>query len=678
MKKKILLIIPLLLIIFLTGCIEEIFYDDIPEPKIELKVEGQLTQVFELKDELEDVKFSLKFDNLAENNLTLADFTIVWKQGNEVITNKEDNLVHLVKIKGVYNIEVYVTVTYMFKGKEVNFNDSRVIEIIELPTKVNLTNSLDKNTYITELVKEENNKITFSASITGNLAHKDATWVVTHNGNKYEELVSLQEDMNISNGIGKLTFNYNFNEVGNYTVYLEIGKYVSDYQHINVKYGDFSIKTTTSELTQTANYSSRTLTIESVFDMIGQGTYMWYLNGNPIEGSENKLTFVHEDEEVGGYLYYAIFIPDDSDYEIQKTEPVLVANAVKVNNKEAFLNHINETKTKALFIEEDIEFGIEGFTIDYELTIVSNGKALKNDRIQDFIKVTSDNVYFKNVRLEEARQYILTYQRANNGYLENVVFYNPGADGDLINLSAALYVLYSEVTIKNTKLEFDENTTGNTGVRIDSHKDPKVSILNILGYFDDGKIMLPVASGRSNLENVKVNAVGFVEFYIPVLGSAIRRWSNEQQAVQWILNDPNKIDYEVGDYLDVTGITIDVEFGSSEEQNIHGDLEFVYLFLDFFNQFGTIEFIDVETKEVVLRYYIVDHENGKKFKDVDYEFSNDKLLYSLDPFGETFTKPIVPNIPGNYLLNISIGDESFGDALNLGYFHLTVYKKALD
>ncbi len=673
--KKLLFIITFMFL--LVGCEEIDLNPRIPAPELELKVEGQLDQIFELSEELEDVTFTLILKNFDENEINKEELTIVWKEGETVI-EKEDPYTHHVEIRGVYNIEVSVTVTFQFKNKTETLTESRVIKVIELPTQISLDNDIDDSVFITNLIYAEDTNVGFTATITGNLTHTRATWIISKSGAEELRIMveDLQNELVVENGVGKLMFNYDFIEVGNYTISLEVGKYKSDYQHVSVKYGDFEILFDEEQLIQTENYTDRTLNVTGVSEVLGDGVYHWYLNGELLENQDDEMTIYHTDKDVGGYLYHVEFVPDDASFDIQKTEPVLIVNAIETDTVAGFNSHL-ENGTKALFIKEDLDFGNEEIKIDYELTIVSDGKALKNERITNFITVTSDNVYFKNIRLEEAKKYILIYSGVKNGYLEDVIFHNPGADGSPTDLSAALYVMESEVIVKNIVLSFSD-AMGNTGIRIDSSKDKpnsKNSKLTILGYFHDGEILLPVASGNSLKEKVEVEAVGFVEFVIPLLDAAIRRWSNEQQAIQWILNNPNKVDYEQDDAVDVEGITIDISFGGSLDQEFQGDLGFVYLFLDMFNQFGTLEFLKLDGTPVS-RYYIIDYEGGGKFDSEGYEFSGDRLLYALDPTGQVYAKPIVPDEPGEYLVNVSIGDEAFGGALDLGYFHITVYKKA--
>ena len=138
----------------------------------------------------------------------------------------------------------------------------------------------------------------------------------------------------------------------------------------------------------------------------------------------------------------------------------------------------------------------------------------------------------------------------------------------MTSLSAALYVHSSEVTIKNTAI----SGASNTGIRIDSPgaAETKKSILTILGTFDHGGTFLPVASGNSKRENVEVWSEGFVDFSIPLQASldgedgefAIIRWSNEEEAVSWTLNQPTNWEYLPNEYLDVEGITIDVRLAN--------------------------------------------------------------------------------------------------------------------
>ena len=666
MKKVILF---LSLAFLLVGCVEITDDPANKNPEIELQNEGQLEQIYEETEELEDIKFTVVLKNFEENEIDLETVTISWFHGNSEIESSKNQFTHLVEIKSTLNLSVKVVVSYEKDGKTTLLEESKVINVIEKPTQIILKNNISDD-HILKLKLGADNTIIYNAEIIGNLTHKNATWIIQkrdENMGIIEEekiLVNLQDDMIIENNIGKLTLEYNFDSIGIYLINLEIGKYNSNDQHVSFDY-EFEISNS-GELTQVSNFTNRKLQVGKVPEKLGEGTYNWYLNGQIMIENTNKLEIIHENNDIGGYLYYVEFSPNNSELPTVKTEPILVVNAIPVGSLDELLLAINE-KVKAVVLTNDILNVSKTININHEMTIVGNNHTIKSTGISIILNINSNNVYFKDIIIDQSSRYNIVYNRANNGYLENVILANPGTGGGLTDLSAGLFVNQSEVTVKNLTIS---NGT-NTGVRIDSPynvDNVKKSILTVLGTFKHNGVFLPIGSGNSYKKDIEVKALGFVEFVLPLQsnidggGMAIRRWSNESERLSWTLNDPNKTLYDKGEALDVAGITIDVK-GAGHE--IQGDLELVYMFLEMFDQYGTIEISNLDD-EIISTYYILGFKN-EETQNLDYEFGEDLLLYSSSIENPNYVRPILPTEIGQYKVRISIGGE-----LDLGFFNIYI------
>ncbi len=695
--KKIFLLVALLLV--LVGC-EEVTVDPTTKlVEVDLVVKsGDLIQFYldsEDHGNLEDVTFEVVFKNLLENNLTEDDFTIKWFENEDEVVSNLNKKTYKVIVRTTMEKTIKVEASYNKAGKSETLIDSRNISVSEKPTQVTINNEF--NTHIEKLLYGGTNELKYQAVLNGNLTHKEAIWTIEYRNNKNEVtkdevVVDLTSKGFPKEGIAYLDLDYVFDQVGEYVIQLKAGKYESNFRFVVVSYGPFNLTIHENDtLVQTNDYQDRTLIVGAAPESLGEGEYHWYLNGELIEG-ENEQQLIHSDNSIGGYLYYVEFVPKDDIFETIKTDPILIVNGVEVANLDEFYSAY-DNKTEAIILTNDINYGSgrnpnpeadNSIKIDYPFTLYGNGYEFETGGINIIFNITSDNVYFSNLTISESNKYSVHYNNVKNGYLENVSFVNPGRGGSMTSLSAALYVNTSEVIIKNTSI----SGATNTGIRIDSPgaTQDKKSILTILGTFDHGGTFLPVASGNSKRENVEVRSEGFVDFSIPLQASldgeegefAIIRWSNEEEAVSWTLNQPTNWKYLPGEYLDIHGITIDVRLGELLGGGpIQGDLDMVYIFLDMFRQYGTIEIFNLDN-ESIGKYYVVGYQkdslvkyynetNALEVPEGYYEFASDKLLYSSDTEGNNPVKIEVPSIVGEYRVRITVGD-----ALDLGYFTIQI------
>lgn len=661
-KKALFLFI---LLIPLIGCEEITPIPSTKDVEIEFQIDGDLEQYYEENEDLKDVKFTIIFKNLKENNLTEKDLTIKWYLGNIEQTDNLNKKELIVIVNKTMEEEVKATVEYKKNNEDKKLELEEVVKVNIKPTQILLKNNIN-NDYIIDTTTIK--KVEYEATISGNLKHKNGQWIVIERNNNLEEInretfdINLEEDMIVENNIGKISKEFEFDNDGNYMIYFIIGKYQSNYQHFILTYENLNLELEGIQI-QDSNYTSRTLKLNNNPNNLNNGTIKWYLNGNSID-NDNNYSFIHNDLSIGGFLYQVEYIPNDESKEIIKSKPLLIVNGKIIYTKEELNNEINN-KTKAIILNSNIELS-NTLNINYELTIVGNGYTISSPGIDKIIEVISNNVYFYDLIIKESRKYNLIYSNVNNGYIEKVIFENPGTGGSITDLSAGLFVNASEVIIKDVTIK---NGT-NTGIRIDSKEGKKKAILTIYGSFNYENIFLPIASGNSKKDNIEVNAKGFVLFVIPLQssdgGEAIRRWSNESDAVIWTLNNPNKTNYNPEDIIDVYGITIDIKLGTMQ---INANLDFVYTFLKLFNQYGTLEIYNLDD-ELINKYYIVDatvnyDDDTNPYK--DYEVGQDKLIYSLDNNKDDLVRPILPKGKGTYRIKITIGDE-----LYLGFFEINI------
>ncbi|MFA5560936.1 MAG: hypothetical protein WC964_04090 [Acholeplasmataceae bacterium] len=672
MKKIKYLVLCVTLLFVLVGCIE-IIDNEVKSPEITLTNVGELNQLYEETEELDDITFTLVLRYFEDNELSMDDLTITWYEGSAVVAT--NTLTHFVEIKHTLNLNVRVTVKFTLKGVAKTLTEEAVITVTERPTQVSISNNIDNSTHqINAVIGEDSGIVTYTAILRNNLSHTTASWIIVKRDefmreiDSMEFIVNLVEDMIVENNEGKIELEIDFNEygVGNYLIYLQVGKYQSNFQHYIFTY-DKLVLSLDGVAVQSTEITARELSVNTLSETIGTGVYKWFVNGTEIEIIENEQIFVHEDETIGGFLYHVEFHPDNTSLPVQISDPVLIVNVLPVGTVEELKNALDE-EVGAVILTADITL-TNTIEIDYPFTLIGNGHTILSEGIERLIDVReTENVYFMDLVLRNSNRYHLRYHLSTNGYVENLTFIKPGMTGGFTDLSAAIYVHSSEITVKNiTILE-----ASNTGIRIDSPMTDSTimpSSLRILGTIEtDEMILLPIASGNSLRENVSVSAVGYVAFVLPLgmLGggeSAIIRWSDESEAISWALNNPNKTEYIVGEEIDVAGITIDVKLPGMD---FNGDLSFVYLFLDMFGQHGTMEILNLDLEQQGI-YYIIGHNNNGDYDDLEYEFGEDKLLYASDSAGTVYVRPVLDLEPGEYLIKITIGGE-----MDLGNFKIDI------
>src|SRR5690554_2613866 len=168
------------------------------------------------------------------------------------------------------------------------------------------------------------------------------------------------------------------------------------------------------------------------------------------------------------------------------------------------------------------------------------------------------------MKITRARKYNILFSNVEGGYLENIEISELGG-GDVIGMArgedfgSGVYVLRSEVQINN--IEFIDG--GLVGIRIEGILENKsnLRINGQLNYNSQDPIVLPIGSGSSPLDGIELIASGFDYFALPAGEITIRRWDNQGDPVQWEILPQDKTKYEVGEYLDLFGIGINVDIG---------------------------------------------------------------------------------------------------------------------
>lgn len=670
--RKILLSLLIMFSFVLVSC-QEITddYNKAKEPSIELKVEGELTQVYEENEDLEDVSFEIVFKQFTENNINMEDVEINWFIRNQLIEehSNKTNITQIVNSPG--DINVRVEVKFVFEERAKTLEADSLIRVIKTATNILVTNSIDDANHRISVKLGDNNEVEFTGRITGNLKHSVIKWVIQKQTSGEPEIYREFEVDDLENvgGIGITNFTYKFEEPGSYIVFLQTGegisqdanRYISNSTHINVGYGQFELSTEDEKVLSTnAGITNRVLNVNPLDEgLVGEGVYEWYLNGEKL--IHTGLTFTHEDASLGGYLYQVVFNPDDPLIVPLKTDPLLIINGVEVSNETEMLTEL-DNKTEALILTNDIEYTneAESLNLDYPVTIYGNGHTLSSKEISIFISVTSNNVYLSNMTIVRANRYNLMFTRVDNGYLEDIKVDELGGGSnpnDFLSgdFGSGVYINKSEVVVNN--IEFISG--GLVGIRIDNDSSgtSKKASLELIGEFkynSEDPLFLPIGSGKSSKEGVEVIATGFDYFALPAGQITIRRWDNQGDPVTWEIYDQEKTEYQSGEFLDLFGIGINVDIGflGLEISNAEG-LMFVKMYISMFKEFGTLEITDLEDK-VLNTYYIVGE--------------TDEVVYGLDKLVYSETKelnvnnqvePKLPTEPGQYKIKIYISDEFY-------------------
>lgn len=674
--KKIFLVLLFAFSLVLVAC-EEITddYNNKQKPSIELTNTGELVHTYD-EDFHEEITFTVKLNKFAENEIT--DYEINWYLRGQLFVEYKNLKTITQEVKTPGSISVKVEVSFKFEGKNVKLEDDAVIVVERVATKIVVSNSIEAN-HVVSVKMGENSVITFEGTITGNLKHDVINWVIQRqSGNEPITVKVIEAEIVITNNVGKAKLEaYDFARlgVGNYIVTLQTGegtgqdanKTISNSTHINVNFGDFEITTLDNKVMSGSNIKAITLRVNELdSNLVGTGEYVWYLDGTEVH---RGLELVHDNINLGGYLYQVKFVPSvlnelkEVEKEVEtdiETDPFLVVNGIEADNEDDLLTLITN-KTEGIIVTEDITLTTtKTLLIDFKTTIYGNGKKLIGPAINDFVHVTTNNVKFANLTFENAQKYVIVVSEVKGVYLEDVKFKDFG-DTNLGNMlkgdfSAAVFVDRSEVVINN--IEF--LTGGLVGVRLDQQLDNEgKTILKLYGEFKyntNDPVLLPVGSGKSNIDGVELIAKGFDYFALPAGDIVIRRWDNQGDPVSWEIYDPEKTTYAKEEFLDLygIGIKIDISFIEGIEFASEEGLSFVKMYIAFFKQYGIIKITNMDDV-IQNKYYIV----GELNEDL---YGKDRLHYSLDKTTPSTTEPVIPSLPstpGDYKIKIYIGEEFY-------------------
>lgn len=688
--KRIFAIIALVITGLLLVSCEEVPQD--PDAAIDLTHQGSLIQNYDDISTLEDVTFTLKTSWFEENNIT--NFEINWYVNNKLMVEAKDKFTYtqVVERHGTINVKVVVTHD---KGE---LSLTETITVQRIPVIIVL--SAGGDSHIPLVMDDESLEVDFEATIKGIFLEKDRdfNWVVkklvdgepqpvdTIAVDEYV-LVEGSRDLTVST-----TIDFRDYGAGSFNVTLEKAKeselqgattHISNTIFVNLTYGDFKVelrdgnKAETTEIgNEFVSLGTRKLEINGVNE---EGTYQWLLNGEELVG-ETGLEYTHTDLGLGGYLYRARFTSTDGKLVLY-SEPLLLINGVLVKDALELKNAV-EGGVKGIVLANDIyynpgalDLGEDGeplgydattLIIDYSATIYGDGYHLEAPGIQEFVKVVgTQDVNFSNLKLSKSHKYGIKIERSHNIYLEDLKFERFGSV-DITSLksgdfNAGVYIDRSKAIVNN--IEF--LSAGLVGIRIDQHLNTEgVSELEFLGtlvYNEEDPVLLPIGSGKSDLDGIIVDAPGFDYFALPAGDITIRRWDNQGDALGWQIYDQTKTEYQIGEVLDLhlIGINIDISFLGNFEIAAEDGLAFVEMFIDIFKQYGIVEIVDAD--DVVLStYYVVGFNKNIETRGDKIIYSEDKVIPPTNQWDSTFgIEPELPDVPGQYKMKIYIGEEFY-------------------
>jgi hypothetical protein len=558
--------------------------------------------------------------------------------------------------------DIYATVTFTVEGEEYHFKtDTKTIKVSGITASVEIMTThpeLD-GTIVDNVLNDQSTPIEFSALITGGYGEEELSWWIVNEETK-EEVEAIQFRKN-------QTFTYQPSSSGLVRVEARLkgNKFISNKIYIRTSYGKLLLSGQVNELNQ--------MEIVSMFNNQLEGTYSWEVltqskSEYEVIALENKNSITFDlntlDEPK---LVRAKFSPNSGEGVIV-SEPVLVSsNYTLVSNELELLDAI-ANKAKAIKFTADIEYtkiddpGETGtkrpIVINYPVTIIGDNYTLSSLGIFTFIEVRSNNVWFKDIKIDHSSRYNVLVSNSINGYYENVEFIRPGGGSDMLTPGAGLYAYGSHVIVKNIKI-----TQGfNSGLRVEAiyNNDivTKTANITILGKFEYKikELVAPIVSVRSKSIDANITAIGFDEFVIPIgSGKMIRRWSNDAYGVKWQLQEPYKVQYLPEEKVDFSGIVINVRIGANETTTF--GLDFVYLFLRMFKETGTIRITNLNDINNPISEYII--------YGYDDAIGGDLLLYH-DRLGNDVL-PLLPETLGDYQVHIWVGDTQEGEGLYLGY-----------
>lgn len=657
MKRFKYLILVIILVFALSGCRvpEEEKPFDPDSVEVELEHKGNLTQIDE---NVTEVKFNIKHNQDPEK---YTPSKITWNRN--LIDVAEGEEYKYTPISGLLSkTDIYATVTFTVEGEEYHFKtDTKTIKVSGITASVEIMTThpeLD-GTIVDNVLNDQSTPIEFSALITGGYGEEELSWWIVNEETK-EEVEAIQFRKN-------QTFTYQPSSSGLVRVEARLkgNKFISNKIYIRTSYGKLLLSGQVNELNQ--------MEIVSMFNNQLEGTYSWeVLTQSKSEyevidlENQNFITFdLNTLDEPK--LVRAKFSPNSGEGVIV-SEPVLVSsNYTLVSNELELLDAI-ANKAKAIKFTADIEYtkiddpGETGtkrpIVINYPVTIIGDNYTLSSLGIFTFIEVRSNNVWFKDIKIDHSSRYNVLVSNSINGYYENVEFIRPGGGSDMLTPGAGLYAYGSHVIVKNIKI-----TQGfNSGLRVEAiyNNDivTKTANIIILGKFEYNikELVAPIVSVRSKSIDANITAIGFDEFVIPIgSGKMIRRWSNDAYGVKWQLQEPYKVQYLPGEKVDFSGIVINVRIGANETTTF--GLDFVYLFLRMFKETGTIRITNLNDINNPISEYII--------YGYDDAIGGDLLLYH-DRLGNDVL-PLLPETLGDYQVHIWVGDTQEGEGLYLGY-----------
>jgi hypothetical protein len=657
MKRFKYLILVIILVFALSGCRvpEEEKPFDPDSVEVELEHKGNLTQIDE---NVTEVKFNIKHNQDPEK---YTPSKITWNRN--LIDVGEGEEYKYTPISGLLSkTDIYATVTFTVEGEEYHFKtDTKTIKVSGITASVEImtTHPGLEGTIVDNVLNDQSIPIEFSALITGGYGEEELSWWIVNEETK-EEVEAIQFRKN-------QTFTYQPSSSGLVRVEARLkgNKFISNKIYIRTSYGKLLLSGQVNELNQ--------MEIVSMFNNQLEGTYSWEVltqskSEYEVIALENKNSITFDlntlDEPK---LVRAKFSPNSGEGVIV-SEPVLVSsNYILVSNELELLDAI-ANKAKAIKFTADIEYtkiddpGETGtkrpIVINYPVTIIGDNYTLSSLGIFTFIEVRSNNVWFKDIKIDHSSRYNVLVSNSINGYYENVEFIRPGGGSDMLTPGAGLYAYGSHVIVKNIKI-----TQGfNSGLRVEAiyNNDivTKTANITILGKFEYKikELVAPIVSVRSKSIDANITAIGFDEFVIPIgSGKMIRRWSNDAYGVKWQLQEPYKVQYLPGEKVDFSGIVINVRIGANETTTF--GLDFVYLFLNMFKETGTIRITNLNDINNPISEYII--------YGYDYAIGGDLLLYH-DRLGNEVL-PVLPETLGDYQVHIWVGDTQEGEGLYLGY-----------
>lgn len=657
MKRFKYLILVIILVFALSGCRvpEEEKPFDPDSVEVELEHKGNLTQIDE---NVTEVKFNIKHNQDPEK---YTPSKITWNRN--LIDVAEGEEYKYTPISGLLSkTDIYATVTFTVEGEEYHFKtDTKTIKVSGITASVEImtTHPGLEGTIVDNVLNDQSTPIEFSALITGGYGEEELSWWIVNEETK-EEVEAIQFRKN-------QTFTYQPSSSGLVRVEARLkgNKFISNKIYIRTSYGKLLLSGQVNELNQ--------MEIVSMFNNQLEGTYSWEVltqskSEYEVIALENKNSITFDlntlDEPK---LVRAKFSPNSGEGVIV-SEPVLVSsNYTLVSNELELLDAI-ANKAKAIKFTADIEYtkiddpGETGtkrpIVINYPVTIIGDNYTLSSLGIFTFIEVRSNNVWFKDIKIDHSSRYNVLVSNSINGYYENVEFIRPGGGSDMLTPGAGLYAYGSHVIVKNIKI-----TQGfNSGLRVEAiyNNDivTKTANITILGKFEYKikELVAPIVSVRSKSIDANITAIGFDEFVIPIgSGKMIRRWSNDAYGVKWQLQEPYKVQYLPGEKVDFSGIVINVRIGANETTTF--GLDFVYLFLRMFKETGTIRITNLNDINNPISEYII--------YGYDYAIGGDLLLYH-DRLGNEVL-PVLPETLGDYQVHIWVGDTQEGEGLYLGY-----------